>query len=109
MNGGNNALPSFASKIRVEVYLPIRYEEAYQTTLNWIIREFTELRGGCTVVENIGGYYLSNSQEIIDDRISIVYSGFPMDWDNPDYRNTDELFYNLLPAMKSSLYMLENT
>jgi hypothetical protein len=73
-------LPSFAPRIRVEVYVPVRYEFAYQDTLAWLIREFTELRGGCTVIENAGGYYLSAANEIIDDRVSIVYSDFPMNW-----------------------------
>ncbi len=73
-------MPSFAPRIRVEVYIPVRYETAYQDTLAWMIREFTELRGGCTVIENAGGYYLSDSNEIIDDRISLVYCDFPMDW-----------------------------
>jgi len=40
-------LPSFAPKIRVEVYVPVRYDPAYQDTLTWLIDEFTELRGGC--------------------------------------------------------------
>ena len=42
-------MPSFEPEIRVEVYVPIRYEPAYQDTLTWLIEEFTELRGGCTV------------------------------------------------------------
>lgn len=75
-------MPSFAPKIRVEVYVPIRYEPAYQDTLTWLIDEFTELRGGCTVNENVGGYYLSQSGKVIDDRVSIVYSDFPMNWDD---------------------------
>ena len=73
-------MPSFAPRIRVEVYVPIRYEAAYQDTLSWLIREFTELRGGCTVLENMGGYYLSGSNQIIDDRVSVVYCDFPMTW-----------------------------
>lgn len=76
-------MPSFAPKIRVEVYLPVRYEPAYQDTLTWLIDEFTELRGGCTVHENAAGYYLSKGGEIIDDRVSIVYSNFPMNWGEP--------------------------
>ena len=73
-------MPSFAPKTRVEVYVPIRYEPSYQSTLSWLIEEFTELRGGCTVNENVGGYYLSQSSEVIEDRVSMVYSDFPMDW-----------------------------
>ena len=73
-------MPSFAPRIRVEVYIPVRYEVAYQNTLSWLIREFTELRGGCTVIENAAGYYPSKSNEIIDDRVSVVYCDFPMSW-----------------------------
>jgi hypothetical protein len=80
-------LPSFAPRIRVEVYVPIRYEPAYQDTLSWLIREFTELRGGCTVIENTGGYYLSQANEIMDDRVSVVYSDFPMNWNKRVERN----------------------
>ncbi|MEK6287127.1 MAG: hypothetical protein AABO57_15410 [Acidobacteriota bacterium] len=80
MSGGKSALPSFAPKTRVEVYLPVRYEAAYQETLAWVIREFTELHGGCTVIENAGGYYLSNFNQIIDDRVSLIYCDLPMNW-----------------------------
>jgi hypothetical protein len=80
-------LPSLAPRIRVEVYVPIRYEPAYQETLSWLVRELTELRGGCTVIENTGGYYLSEANEIIDDRVSIVYSDFPLSWSKRGERN----------------------
>ena len=80
-------MPSFAPRIRVEVYVPIRYEPAYQDTLSWLIREFTELRGGCTVIENAGGYYLSQDNGIIDDRVSVVYCDFPMNWNRRTERN----------------------
>ena len=73
-------MPSFAPKIRVEVYVPIRYESSYPDLLAWLIEEFTQLRGGCTVNENVGGYYLSRANEVVDDRVSMVYSDFPMDW-----------------------------
>ena len=73
-------MPSFAPRIRVEVYVPVRYEAAYQNTLSWLIREFTELRGGCTAIENAAGYYLSEANEIIDDRVSVVYCDFPLSW-----------------------------
>jgi hypothetical protein len=74
-------LPSFAQRIRVEVYLPLRHEPAYKDTLSWLIEEFTQLRGGCTVNENVGGYFLAQSNQVIDDRVSVVYSDFAMNWD----------------------------
>jgi hypothetical protein len=75
-------LPSFAPRIRVEVYVPVRHEAAYRNTLSWLIQEFTELRGGCTVIENAAGYYLSEANQIIDDRVSVVYSDFPLSWNS---------------------------
>ncbi len=96
-------MPSFAPRIRVEVYVPIRYEPAYQDTLSWLIREFTELRGGCTVMENTGGYYLSQSNEIIDDRVSVVYCDFPMNWNKGAERN-EVLHY----AAGLQTFLLEN-
>lgn len=80
-------MPNFTPRIRVEVYVPVRYESTYQDTIAWLIREFTELRGGCTVIENAGGYYLSAANEIVDDRVSVVYSDFPMNWSKRSDRN----------------------
>ena len=37
-------MPSFAPKIRIEIYIPIRYEPAYKDMLIWLLEEFTELR-----------------------------------------------------------------
>jgi hypothetical protein len=85
-NGERSALPSFAPKIRVEVYVPIRYESSYHDLLVWLIEEFTHLRGGCSVNENIGGYYLSRASKIIKDRVSVVYSDFPMNWNKKSDR-----------------------
>lgn len=83
MNGERSALKNFASltpTIRVEVYVPIRYETSYQGSLSWVIEELTELYGGCTVNENVAGYYFSRSREIIDDRVNVVYSDLSLDW-----------------------------
>jgi hypothetical protein len=66
----------------VEVYVPIRYDLSYSACLNWIIEEFTELRGGCTVHYDLGGYYLSRASKVINDRVTVVCSDFPMDWNN---------------------------
>ena len=73
-------MPSFTPRIRVEVYVPIRFHRSYQNSLTWVIEEFTQLRGGCTVNENVAGYYLSRANESINDRVSVVYSDFPMNW-----------------------------
>ncbi len=98
-------MPNFVPRIRVEVYVPIRYEAAYQETLSWVIREFTELRGGCTVIENTGGYYLSQDNETIEDRVNVVYSDFPMNWDNEaDYAEVLEYCQQLQNFLLMNLW-----
>jgi len=82
----SSVLPNYAPRVRVEIYFPISIERVYHVSLKWLIRELTQLRGGCTVRENIGGYYLSGSKQLIADRIRVVYSDFPMDWDQPSER-----------------------
>lgn len=83
MNGESKSLKNFANltpTIRVEVYIPIRYEPAYDASLTWVIKELTCIYGGCTVNENVGGYYLSSAGEVVDDRVNVVYSDFSLDW-----------------------------
>jgi hypothetical protein len=50
------------------------------------------LRGGCSVIEDVAGYYLSRRNEVIDDRVSVVYSDFPLAWSNSTER-TEALLY----------------
>ena len=73
-------MPNLTPRIRVEVYVPVRYNLSYQGCLNWIIEEFTQLRGGCTVHYDVGGYYLSRANDVIYDSVTVVYSDFPMNW-----------------------------
>ena len=51
-------------------------------TLRWVTEKLTRLRGGCSVIENVAGYYLSINDETIDDRVNIVFSDFPMNREN---------------------------
>ena len=32
------------------------------------------------MIENAGGYYLSRLNQLIDDRVSLVYCDFPISW-----------------------------
>ena len=85
-------MPSFVPRIRVEVYIPIGSSRSYDDSLSWVIEEFTRLRGGCTVNENVGGYYLSYARDVISDRVNVVYSDFPMNW-NKKADRADVLSY----------------
>ena len=106
MNGESKNLKNFANltpTIRVEVYIPIRYEPAYDASLTWVIKEFTRMRGGCTVNENVGGYYLSKAGEVIDDRVDVVYSDFSLDWSKGTER-AEALDY----CLKLRRFLLDN-
>ena len=106
MNGERSALKNFANltpRIRVEVYIPIRYEPAYDYSLTWMIEEFTRARGGCTVNENVGGYYLSRTGELVADRVNVVYSDLAFNWN--DLRARAEVFTY---CIKLRRFLLEN-
>ena len=76
-------MPSFANKVRVEVYLPRLHARPYRTIRAWLIDELTALRGGCTVQEHLSGHYRSQAKEFVEDHICVVYSDFDMDWSQP--------------------------
>ena len=79
--------PSYLPRIRVEVYIPKRFAAEYRDSLAWLIGELTTTYGGCTVHENASGYYYSSTETIIDEPMSMVYSDFDMDWDQPGERD----------------------
>lgn len=78
--------PSYVPRIRIEVYIPKRFASEYRDSLTWVIEELTETYGGCTVHENAAGYYYSQGEAIIDEPMSVIYSDFDMDWDQPAER-----------------------
>ena len=80
-------VPNYAPRVRVEFYLPMDPENVYQYYREWLVQELTLLRGGCTVQEDMAGYYLSGSKQVMEDRVSVVYSDFPMDWHQPTHRS----------------------
>ncbi|HET9526536.1 MAG TPA: hypothetical protein VFO99_10230 [Pyrinomonadaceae bacterium] len=90
MNGEKNALqnyvPSYAPRVRVEVYFPIQDEHVYQHYLKWLIDELTLVHGGCTVLENMSGYFDSETRGLIADRVNVVYSDLERDWSEPTER-----------------------
>lgn len=76
MSGGRNAFPRSRS-VRVEVYLPFRFEPSYQQTRAWLTNEFTALFGGCSVVENIQGWYRARDGSTVEDPTTVIYSDTP--------------------------------
>ena len=65
-------------RVRVEVYLPDLPSSEYQNLLRSLQEEFTYVFGGASVVRSLEGSYLSESGELIPDRINLLYSDAPL-------------------------------
>lgn len=65
-------------RVRVEVYIPDLPSSQYQNLLRSCQEELTYAFGGCTIVGDLEGSYLSESGELISDRISLLYSDLPL-------------------------------
>ena len=65
---------------RVEVYLPDLPKPVYQKLLQIFAEEFTSAFGGCTIVRGLDGNYLSRFGQIITDRINLIYTDTPFDF-----------------------------
>ena len=70
-----------SEKARIEVYLPDLPRPAYQDLLAALEEEFTYTFGGCTVVRGLEGNYLSRLGMRMRDRINLVYTDSPFNFD----------------------------
>ena len=64
-------------RARIEVYLPDKREIAYRRLKKAIEREFLFTFGGCTVIGDIKGLYLSSGDRRETDKITLVYADTP--------------------------------
>lgn len=69
-----------SAKARVEVYLPDLPKPVYQEMLQIFAEEFTSAFGGCTIVRGLDGNYLSRFGQVIADRINLIYTDTPFDF-----------------------------
>jgi hypothetical protein len=66
-----------SEKARVEVYLPDLPGATYQNLLATLTREFTFTFGGCTIIRDLDGSYLSSAGIPVQDRINLIYTDTP--------------------------------
>jgi hypothetical protein len=69
-----------SAKARVEVYLPDLPKPIYLELLNIFAEEFSSAFGGCTIIRGLDGNYLSKYGQIISDRINLIYTDTPFDF-----------------------------
>ena len=67
-------------RARIEVYLPDKPKPAYRRLQNAFVQEFLQSFGGATVIKNIKGLYLSASEKTDSDKINLVYTDTPFDF-----------------------------
>ena len=70
-----------SKRARIEVYLPERRRSNYRRLKKAIEQEFLETFGGCTVIRDIKGLYLSSDGKADFDKIDLVYADTPFDFD----------------------------
>jgi hypothetical protein len=73
-------LPLF-ERARIEVYLPDLPKQAYQDLLGGLDDEFTYTFGGCTIIRGLDGSYLSQAGLKLQDRIALIYTDTPYEFD----------------------------
>lgn len=64
-------------RFRAEIYLPFQPTLAYHEAKGQLITEFSYGFGGCTVADDLEGWYLSQQEDLIPDRITLIWSDTP--------------------------------
>ena len=70
-----------SERARIEIYLPDLPAEPYQNLLTVFQRELAYTFGGCSVLRDVEGSYLSFDGAHIYDHISIVYTDAPFEFE----------------------------
>lgn len=69
-----------SSKARIEIYLPDKAEKTYVKLREALEKEFLETFGGCTVIKEIKGLYLSDENKTDEDKILLLYADTPFEF-----------------------------
>ena len=69
-----------SARARIEIYLPDLPKRIYRNARRAFENEFLETFGGCTVIENIKGLYLSAGGKTDTDKIVLLYADTPFEF-----------------------------
>lgn len=69
-----------SSKARIEIYLPDKRKKTYVKLREAFEKEFLETFGGCTVIKEIKGLYLSDDGKTDEDKILLLYADTPFEF-----------------------------
>ena len=70
-----------SKRARIEIYLPDKKKANYRRLHRAFEQEFLNTFGGCTVIKDIKGIYLGADGESDFDRINLIYTDTPFDFD----------------------------
>lgn len=70
-----------SARARIEIYLPDRPSPVYKRLQKAFENEFLYTFGGCTVIRNIKGSYLSAENKTDTDKINLIYADTPFDFE----------------------------
>ena len=70
-----------SARARIEIYLPDRKRAVYRRLLKAFQQEFLQTFGGCTLIKDIKGLYLSENGKTDTDKINLVYTDTPFDFE----------------------------
>ena len=70
-----------SKRARIEIYLPETGKSSYARLHSAFENEFLHTFGGCTVIKGIKGLYLGSDGKTDFDRISLLYTDTPFDFD----------------------------
>ena len=70
-----------SARARIEIYLPERQNAVYRRLQKAFEQEFLQTFGGCTVIKDIKGLYLSANDKTDTDKINLVYTDTPFDFE----------------------------
>ena len=68
-----------SKRARIEIYLPGGEKPSHKRLQEVYENEFMNTFGGCTVIRNIEGRYLSSDNQADFDRINLVYADTPFE------------------------------
>ena len=69
-----------SAKARIEIYLPDKQERIFVKLREAFEKEFLETFGGCTVIKDIKGLYLSDEGKTDIDKILLLYADTPFEF-----------------------------
>jgi hypothetical protein len=69
-----------SSRARIEIYLPDVPKKIYRNARRAFEHEFLETFGGCTVIKNIKGVYLSADGKTETDKVVLIYADAPFEF-----------------------------